>query len=114
MMSDVPAANVEARSTPEHDRAVVLERIQAAAQVVGAACDVHQECEVTARPYNPTLFGGGGPPRMHRTSGPVVTRVLVTGTYTEIERLRTLLPGDVLRRAQIDMDEASASMRWVL
>ncbi len=84
MMSDVPAANVEARSTPEHDRAVVLDRIQAAAALVGAACDVHG------------------------------TRVLVTGTHTQITRMRTLLPGDVLRRAQIDMDEASASLRWVL
>jgi len=88
MMTDVPAANVEARSTPEHDRAVVIERIQAAAYATGAACDVH--------------------------AGPHFTRALVTGTYTEISRVRDLLPGDVSRRAEIVLGTTSASLRWVL
>jgi hypothetical protein len=88
MMSDVPAANVEARSTPEHDRAVVLDRIQAAAELVGAACDVH--------------------PASH------AVRVLVTGTYTQITRMRALLPRDVFARAEVIPGTMSASLRWVL
>lgn len=96
-------ANVDARATPEHDRAVVIERIQAAAYATGAACDVHPECTVPAGVAGPVTVMLRGP-----------ARVLVTGTYTEISRVRDLLPGDVSRRAEVVLGTTSASLRWVL
>jgi hypothetical protein len=92
MISTPAPTLVDRRATTEHERACLVERITAAAELAGALISTHA-----------TDPGTG-----------LVVRVLVTGTYTQVTRVRQLLPRDVSARGEVFLGESHASIRWEL
>lgn len=82
---------VDMRTTAEHERAVIVERIEQAARAAGALVDA---------PF--------------RASGEI--RVLVSGTCNQVAAVLAYLPRDVRARGELHTyhDTDTASVRWVL
>lgn len=96
MTTNTPSP-VDTRQTAEHERAVLVERIECAARAQGALVDTSNASALPA-------------------SAKSHVRVLVSGTCNQVAAVLACLPRDVRAKGELHTyaDTDTASVRWVL